>query len=162
MGKRSRQKAAPKSKATESQTRKQRLRQRADEASRAAEQQIKQRPKAPWDPFPLTEVAIFSGFVIAIVGAIIGGPTGKGLIAAGIVLVCIGGLETALREHFGGFRTHAGTLAGLVAVAVLFFSSVVLRVPPVIAAGAAIVLFGLLFTTLRSSFIRKSGGRGVL
>jgi hypothetical protein len=161
MGKRSRQRVAPKA-ATEPQTRKERLRDRADKASRVAEKQLKERPSAPWDPFPLTELSIFAGIVLLVVGAIVRGPTGKGLIAAGAVLACIGGAETALREHFGGFRSHAGLIAGFIAVFVLFFSSAVIRVAPGIAAGLAIGAFGLLFPTLRSSFIRKSGGRGVL
>lgn len=161
MGKRSRQRAEPKA-AAAPQTRKERLRDRADRASAVAEQKLKKRPTAPWDPFPLTELSIFFGIVLVIAGAIVGGPTGKGLIAAGVVLACLGGAETALREHFGGFRSHAGLIAGFLAVFVLYFSSAVLGVAPGIAAGLAIAVFGLLFPTLRSSFIRKSGGRGVL
>lgn len=162
MGKRSRQRAEPKAQAAGTQTRKERLRERADRASAAAEKQLKERPSAPWDPFPLTELAIFFGIVLVIVGAIVGDQLGKGLITAGVVLACIGGAETALREHFGGFRSHAGLISGFIAVMVLYFSSAVLRVAPGIAAGVAIAVFGLLFPTLRSSFIRKSGGRGVL
>jgi hypothetical protein len=162
MGKRSRQREAPQTAKAKGHTRKQRLRDQANVATGLAEKQIRERPRAPWDPFPLAELSIFVGILLAIAAAIIGGPMGKGLFAAGVVLACIGGLDTALREHFAGYRTHAGLLAGLVAVLVLFFSSAVLKAPPAIAAGVAIVLFGLLFTTLRSSFIRKSGGRGVL
>lgn len=162
MGRRSRQRAAPKAPATEPQTRKDRLRERADTASRVAEKQIKQRPAAPWDPFPLTELAVFSGLVLLVVGAFVKGDTGKGLIVAGVVLACLGGIETALREHFGGYRSHAGLLAGIVALGTLVITSAVLDVGPPIRAGIAIAVFGLVFPTLRSSFIRKSGGRGVL
>jgi hypothetical protein len=162
MGKRSRQKAGPKAPPATPQSRKERLRERADAASRVAEKQIKERPAAPWDPFPLTELAIFSGIVMLIVGAVMGGDKGKGLIAAGVVLACIGGAETVLREHFGGFRSHAGMIAGFVGAAVLFIGSAVLKIAPGIVLGVAIAVFGLLFSTLRSSFIRKSGGRGVL
>lgn len=162
MGKRSRQKAAPKPRNVEPQTRKERLRERADAASRVAEKQIKQRPAAPWDPFPLTELAVFSGIVLLIVGLFVPGDTGRGVVAAGVVLACIGGLETAIREHFGGFRSHAGLLAGVVALAILIGTSALLKINSAISAGLAIAVFGLLFPTLRSSFIRKSGGRGVI
>jgi hypothetical protein len=161
MGKRSRQKAVKPIKAAP-RSRKERLRERADVASRVAEKQIKQRPAAPWDPFPLSELAVLSGLVLLIVGFFVQGSTGKGLIVAGVVLACIGGLETALREHFGGFRSHAGLLAGIVALATLIITTAVLDIGPVIRAGIAIAVFGIVFPTLRSSFIRKSGGRGVI
>ncbi|MBJ7458168.1 MAG: hypothetical protein JHD02_03170 [Thermoleophilaceae bacterium] len=162
MGKRSRQRSAQQAPPSDPQSRKQRLRERADAASRVAEKQIKARPKAPWDPFPLTELAIFAGIVLLVVGVIIEGATGTGLIVSGVVLACIGGLETVMREHFGGYRSHAGTIAGILGAATLMLTSVVLKLPPAVSAAAGIAVFGLLFTTLRSSFIRKSGGRGVL
>lgn len=138
------------------------MRERADVASRVAEKQIKQRPAAPWDPFPLTELAVFSGIVLLIIGLFVPGGTGRGLVVAGVVLACIGGFETAVREHFGGFRSHAGLLSGIVALATLVTTTSLLNLAPVICAGIAIAVFGLLFPTLRSSFIRKSGGRGVI
>jgi hypothetical protein len=162
MGKRSRQRAAPKTPAAVPQTRKARLRERADTASRVAERQIKARPAAPWDPFPLTELAVFFGLLLTVVGFFVKGDTGKGLIIAGVVLACIGGIETALREHFGGFRSHAGLLAGIIALATLVVTTAALDFGPPIRAGIAVAVFGLVFPTLRSSFIRKSGGRGVL
>jgi hypothetical protein len=139
-----------------------RLRRRAEGASKAAEQRIRERPPAPWDPFPLTELAILAGLLLLVAGALVGGPTGTGLIAAGVVLACIGGLETALREHLGGYRSHAGLLAGGVGVAVLVGASALLDLPAPVAAAIAIAAFGILFTALRSSFVRRSGGRGVL
>jgi hypothetical protein len=161
MGKRSRQKAAPASQSAP-QSRKERLRQRADEASRVAEKQIKQRPKAPWDPFPLTELAVLAGIVLVVVGLFMKGDTAVGLVAAGVVLACIGGIETALREHFGGYRSHAGLLAGIAALATLVITTALLDIGRPIRLAIAIAVFGLVFPTLRSSFIRKSGGRGVL
>ncbi|MGK2877194.1 MAG: hypothetical protein ACSLFF_01245 [Solirubrobacterales bacterium] len=138
------------------------MRDRADAAGRVAEKQIRARPKAPWDPFPLTELAILAGIALLVIGVIIGGSTGDGLIVAGVVLACIGGLETILREHFGGFRSHAGMIAGIFGVTTLMLTSAVLELPRAISAAAGIAVYGLLFTTLRSAFIRKSGGRGVL
>lgn len=160
MGKRSRQRgtagaaAAPERKRT--------LRERADAASRVAERRLEQRPKAIWDPFPLTELAIFAGLVLTVVGIFASGSTGKGLIVAGVVLACIGGLETALREHLGGYRSHAGLLAGALALGSLMLVTSVFNAGPALRAGVAIGVFALLFPVLRSAFIRKSGGSGVL
>lgn len=162
MGKRSRQKAAQKAQPKPGQTRKERLRERADAASRVAEKQIKERPAAPWDPFPLTELAVFSGIVLLVVGLFVHGDKGKGLVVAGVVLACLGGIETALREHFGGYRSHAGLLAGILALATLVITTALLDIGRPLRAGIAIAVFGLVFPTLRSSFIRKSGGRGVI
>lgn len=138
------------------------LRQRADAASRVAERRIKQRPPAPWDPFPLTELAVLSGVLLVVIGIFVSGGAGRGMIVAGVVVACIGGLETAVREHFGGYRSHAGLLAGAVALAVLIGVTSLARLGPAPRAGLAVGVFAILFPVLRSSFIRKSGGRGVL
>lgn len=138
------------------------LRQRADRASRIAEERIKQRPAAWWDPFPLTELAIFVGLVLLVVGALTGGSAGRGLIASGLLLAALGGLETALREHLAGYRSHAGLLGGLAALAALIISSALVRLPAAAAAAIAVGTFALVFPVLRNAFIRRSGGRGVL
>lgn len=138
------------------------MRERADEAGRVAERRIKQRPPAPWDPFPLTELAIFSGIVLMLIGIFVSGGTGTGLLVAGVVLACIGGLETALREHFGGFRAHSGLLAGLAALFSLYVTTELLGAGVALRAAVAIAVFGLLFPPLRRAFIRRSGGSGVL
>lgn len=161
MGKRSRQRSQPNAPRAERPP-KPSIRERADRASRAAERQIKQRPSAPWDPFPLAEVAVLSGLILLIVGAFVNGPTGRGLIVSGVVLACIGGLETALREHLGGYRSHAGLFAGIAALATLILTTAIFDIGVVVRAGIAITVFAIAFPTLRNSFIRKSGGRGVL
>lgn len=158
MGKRSRQRAVAGGKKADKPS----LRERTDAASRIAERQIKERPSAPWDPFPLTELAIFTGLVLLIAGAIVRGDTGKGLVVAGVVLACIGGLETIFREHLAGYRSHSGMLAGIAALATLIGSTAVLDLPPTARAAIAIGVFALVFPTLRAAFVRKSGGRGVL
>jgi len=158
MGKRSRQREAPGAKRPQKLS----VRERADAANRVAEKRIKERPPAPWDPFPLTELAILSGIVLMVIGIFLHGSAGKGVLAAGVVLACIGGLETALREHFGGYRAHSGLLAGIATLASLFFTTSVLGAGVVVRAAVAIAVFGLLFPALRRAFIRKSGGSGVL
>ena len=138
------------------------LKERASRATSEAERAIKDRPKAPWDPFPLMELAIFAGIVLLVTGAIIGGATGKGLIASGFVLACIGGLDTALREHFNGYRSHAGLFSGILALMALVVSTAITKTPLIARAAIVIGVFVVAFPALRSDFIRRSGGRRVL
>lgn len=111
------------------------------------------------------ELAVFSGLVLLIVGIVLQvtgtGPVSKGLMASGVVLACIGGLDTALREHFNGYRSHAGLLAGLLALAALLLSAF-LPIGRPISAAIGIGVFAIAFPALRRGFIRRSGGRGVL
>lgn len=159
MGKRSRQTRTPKA---DPKPRKQALRERADAASEVAERKIKERPPAPWDPFPLTELSVLAGLILLVIGAIVRGDTGKGLIAAGVVLACIGGLDTALREHFNGYRPHSGLLAGILALLALGITTSLLNITLPVRAGIGIGVFAIAFPALRRSFIQKSGGKGVL
>lgn len=118
-----------------------------------------ERPKAPWHPFPLVELCVLVGIVLLVVGAIVGLNTDRGRLAllCGLLLASLGGLDTALREHFSGYRSHSSVLAGLPAVltaGVLFF----VRAPWIaIAAGAALVFAGG-FLAFRAAFRRRSGG----
>ena len=118
-----------------------------------------ERPKAPWHPFPLVELCVLVGIVLLVVGAIVGLNTDRGRLAllCGLLLASLGGLDTALREHFSGYRSHSSVLAGLPAVltaGVLFF----VRAPWIaIAAGAALV-FACGFLAFRAAFRRRSGG----
>ncbi|MFY9469154.1 MAG: hypothetical protein WAP37_03465 [Solirubrobacterales bacterium] len=138
------------------------LRERAAKASESAERSIKRRPPAPWDPYPLTELAILLGLIGLITGALIGGATGTGIMASGAVLAGLGGLETVAREHFNGYRPHAGLLAGALALVALVVSSTIAET--VIAARAAIAIgvFAVTFPVLRRAYIQRSGGSGVL
>lgn len=138
------------------------MKRRADDAVSLAEARVKERPRAPWDPFPLMELAIFFGIVLLVIGAFVGGNTGNGLIGAGVVLAAIGGLDTALREHFGGFRPHAGLLAGILALVALIASTAIFTISVPVRAALAIGVFGLSFPALRRDFVRRSGGRGVM
>lgn len=138
------------------------LRARASAASKQAEKTIKQRPAAPWDPFPLMELAIFSGLVLLVIGALIGGNTGNGLMASGLVLACIGGLDTMLREHFAGYRSHAGMLAAICSLVALIVSTTLFTVDVALRAAIAIGIFAVVYPALRRLFIQKSGGKGVL
>jgi hypothetical protein len=118
-----------------------------------------ERPKAPWHPFPLVELCVLVGIVLIVLGAIIGLSTDRGRLAllCGLLLASLGGLDTALREHFNGYRSHSSVLAGLPAVlaaGALFFA----RAPWIaIALGAALVFAGG-FLVFRAAFRRRSGG----
>ena len=77
------------------------------------------------------------------------------MLVGGMALASLGGLDTALREHFGGFRSHALMLAALPAVAVagvLFFASAPWIAIPVSAA----VVFGAAFAVARRAFRARS------
>src|SRR5215218_3394767 len=98
-----------------------------------------ERPRAPWHPFPLVELGVLVGRV---------------LLVWGMALASLGGLETALREHFSGYASHALLLAALPAVlvaGVLFFAGAPWIAIPL--AGA--VALGVGFAWLRRGFRRR-------
>jgi hypothetical protein len=118
-----------------------------------------ERPQPPWHPFPLVELCVLVGIVLIVIGVISGidGERGRLALLCGLVLASLGGLDTALREHFAGFRSHSTVLAGLPAVLVagaLFFG----RAPWLAVTAAAVLVFAAGFLALRAAFRRRSGG----
>lgn len=98
-----------------------------------------------------------------IAGFVVSGNQGVVMIAVGVALGSLGGLEVSVREHFAGYRSHtivlalaAGvfTAAAITVVTTLAFDSVLLAIP--VAAGA--VAFGAAFLILRGAFRRASDG----
>jgi hypothetical protein len=85
-----------------------------------------ERPKAPWDPFPLVELCALLGIVLLVLGLInIDEQRGVLFLVAGMALGSLAGLDTVLREHFAGYRSHSTVLAGIPAVftaAALYFA----------------------------------------
>ena len=66
----------------------------------------------PWHPFPLVELAVLLGLVLLVLGALRWDTDrGKLLLVFGMALGSLGGLDTALREHFAGYRSHTMLLA---------------------------------------------------
>jgi hypothetical protein len=118
-----------------------------------------ERPKAPWHPFPLVELCVLVGIVLIVLGLIVGFDSDRGQLAlvCGVLLASLGGLDTALREHFSGYRSHSSVLAGLpavVAAAALFFANA----PWIAVAAGAALVFGLGLWAFRTAFRRRSGG----
>ncbi len=73
---------------------------------------LEERPRAPWHPFPLSELLILVGMVAAIIGAT-RGESGLPALLAGLGAVMVGTIDFTLREHRSGFRSHAALLAAL-------------------------------------------------
>jgi hypothetical protein len=77
------------------------------------------------------------------------------MLVAGMALGSLGGLDTAAREHFAGFRSHHTILAGLPAIAsaaVLYFA----RAPWLAVAAAAVVVFAGALVLLRRAWRRAT------
>jgi hypothetical protein len=115
-----------------------------------------ERPRAPWHPFPLVELCVLIGLVLLIWGLIrIDDDGGRVMLVCGMALASLGGLDTALREHFGGYASHAFLLAALPAVlvaGVLFFA----RAPWLAIPLAAAPVFAGAYVALRRVFRRRS------
>ena len=99
---------------------------------------------APWSPFPLVELCILVGIVCIAVGL----TAGENLVLAfGVVLGALGGLDTSAREHFAGYRSHTLVLAGIPAVLLAALTAfakaplyVVVAVLVLVFAGAGLAL----------------------
>jgi hypothetical protein len=122
----------------------------------AARRRPRERPRAPWHPFPLVELSVLIGLVLLVWGLIRSDDeSGRVLLVSGMALASLGGLDTALREHFGGYASHALLLAALPAVlsmGILFF----VGAPWVVLPLAGIAVFAAAFVGLRRAFRRRS------
>src|SRR4051812_3914093 len=117
-------------------------------------------PPPPWGSFPLVEILVLAGIVAVVIGAIFVSGTAKiAFVVGGLLLCSLAGLELAIREHLGGYRSHTLVLAGLPAVAALAFfyfgaSSV--------AVGVRLAIAGAIFAAaafgLTAVFRSRSGG----
>jgi hypothetical protein len=107
---------------------------------------------------PLVELCVLVGLVLLVLGLIrVEHESGRVMLVAGMLIASLGGLDTALREHFAGYRSHSTVLAGLPAVAVagaLFFASA----PWIALVAAAAATFAAVFLLARTAFRRRSGG----
>jgi len=121
---------------------------------------LRERPTAPWGSFPLSELVIFLGIVLILVGAV-QGTDGARFIVSGLVIAGLGGGELALREHMAGYRSHSSLLAGVAAFVVV--TAVALGLGPVqlwVLVLLGIAVFAATFYAMRELFKRRSGGLG--
>lgn len=131
------------------------------EAVRPARRSPPERPPAPWGRFPLVELCVLLGLGLLIAGFVVQGARGATMIAAGVALASLAGLEVSIREHWAGYRSHSTLLAGVVTVPALaaayfLLPTGLLMVNLLIGA----VVFGVCFYALREVFKRRSGGFG--
>lgn len=120
-------------------------------------EQADARPKPPWHPVPLIELSVLAGIVLIVIGFINRGDRqGRLAIGAGVALAALAGLDTALREHFSGFRSHSALLGTLPAV-VVGLLGVLLKLTPGFILAFAIIAFAAGFSVFRSQFKRRTG-----
>jgi|SRR5690349_23081864 len=117
---------------------------------------IEDRPKAPWHPVPLVELCVLVGIVLLVLGALnLDSDRGKVMLVLGMALGSLGGLDTALREHLAGYRSHTTVIAalpGVTTAAVLFFA----RAPWLVLVGVSLAVFAAVFWWMRRVFMRRA------
>jgi hypothetical protein len=114
-------------------------------------------PEPPWGSFPLVELCALSAIVFGVWGFVVHNGV---LLTGAAFLGSVAGLEVALREHLGGFRSHSLVLTGSVTVAtlVLLLLAGVARDTVLIVAPVLLVVG---FFAFREMFKRRSGGVGM-
>jgi hypothetical protein len=120
-----------------------------------------ERPPALWGSFPLVELVILVALVLLVGGFVVQGSGGVAMIASGLVLGSLAGLELSIREHFAGFRSHTVLLAGVAAIAVLVVLSYAApsALAPAARLGAAAAVFAICAWGLSTAFRRRAGVR---
>ena len=117
-------------------------------------------PKAPWSPFPLTELVVLFSLALIVAGVLTDGGRRGALLGCGFALVSLAGLELAIREHFAGYRSHSTLLAAACAIAVdvplFLWTDLPQLVLLIIGAGVLV----LVLMRLRQAFRARSGGLG--
>jgi hypothetical protein len=116
------------------------------------------RPPAPWGSFPLTEIVIFIGLLLLVAGFFVTPPQGFVMIAVGLGLGSLAGLELSIREHFAAYRSHTLLLAAAVGVPVFGVLFVATKLSPAICAIAGLLAFAGSAWLLVGAFRRRSGG----
>ena len=137
-----------------------RRRDRDDRPLRASRRyrDFDQRPKAPWAPFPLVELVVLLALLLLVAGFVVRGHRGTLMIAAGLILGTLAGLELSIREHFAGYRSHTALLAGAIALALLVGLTVLVpAIPVAVRLVLAAAAFAAAARILVRIFQRRSG-----
>jgi hypothetical protein len=131
-------------------------RQRARAARRRAS--ADDRPPALWGDFPLSEIVVFIGILLLIAGFFVAPPQGFVMIAVGLGLGSLAGLELSIREHLAGYRSHTLVLSAAVGIPLFGLLFLATGVPVVVCIGAGAVAFGGSAWLFTQAFRRRSGG----
>jgi hypothetical protein len=112
---------------------------------------VGERPAGIFGGVPVSEVAIFAGLILLVVGMI---KHGGAALEVGIIVMALGVTEVTAREHFSGFRSHATLLALMPAVIVEAAYALVVGVPEqrILLVVPAIPIFALCYWLLRRHF----------
>jgi hypothetical protein len=116
------------------------------------------RPSAPWGDFPLSEIAVLVGILLLIAGFFVAPPQGFVMIAVGLALGSLAGLELSIREHFAGYRSHTLLLAAAVGIPLFGVLFVATKVPTLVCVAAGVLAFGGSAWLFTQAFRRRSGG----
>jgi hypothetical protein len=104
------------------------------------------------------ELVVLIGLVLLVAGFLVGNAQGGTMIAVGLALGALAGLEVSIREHFAGYRSHTALLSGAVGIGVLVALALIfpsLWLP--IALGVAVAVFAATAWALARAFRRRSG-----
>lgn len=103
---------------------------------------------------------VLVALVLLVVGLVfVKGSQGAVMIAVGVALGALAGLELSIREHFAGYRSHTLLLAGFASAAVLGFLFYV--GPESLSSGARLAIGALVLGAsawaLAAAFRRRAG-----
>jgi len=115
-------------------------------------------PPAPWGDFPLSEIVVFIGILLLIAGFFVAPPQGFVMIAVGLVLGSLAGLELSIREHFAGYRSHTLLLSAAVGVPIFGVLFVATNAPALGCVAVGALAFGGSAWLFTNAFRRRSGG----
>lgn len=118
-------------------------------------------PRAPWHPVPVAEICILSGIVGVAIGLLRGSERGGTVLAVGIAVAAVGVLESTIREHVTGYRSHTLilSLAPVVAVQAMLSLTVARGWNGVSVLIVDLALFGGLALVLQRWFFYTRAGK---
>jgi len=96
--------------------------------------------------------------VLLAVGFFIPPPQGFVMIAVGLGLASLAGLELSIREHFAAYRSHTLLLSAAIGVPIFGGLFIGTKVSPAVCIAAGLVAFGGAAWLFASAFRRRSGG----